>query len=632
MDYRETAIGILKQVGGKDNVVSVGHCATRLRFVLKREEKANGDAIKQMKGIIGVVSKGGQFQVVIGGEVTDVFRELMKLADFETSQDFGGEKETREKKGVFGRALEIIAGIFFPTIASLTGCGMLQALLALLVFLKVVDTSSQTYMIMKLMGDAAFYFLPVILAVSAAKKFRCNEYLAAAVGGILIHPNFISLVNTAKETGEGLYFAGLPVNLASYASSVIPIILIVWFMSCIERGVEKVVPKSLRMILVPLFTLVITGPAGILFIGPMGNIAGGYLAAFMGWLNLAAPWLVPMLVGAFTPLMVMCGMHYGLIPLGVSMLASTGYDTVAGPGMLVSNIAQGAASLGVAFRAKNKELKSLASSVGITAVCGITEPAMYGISLRYKRPLYGAMAGGGVGGLFLGIFGVGRYAQAAPGLLALPSYIGGDSLRVFYLACMGSAIAFAVAFGVSFVLGVEETEEKKEGEGQSAERAGKKDLTGNGTVILSPLKGKVIPLKEVKDPAFSEGALGQGCAVIPEDGSVYAPAAGQVVSIFPTKHAVGMVTDEGCEVMIHVGLDTVNLKGEHFTAHVQQGQRVKEGELLISFDKGAIEQAGYDVTTPVLVTNYRNYGGVEAVCVFQDVKAGEGLLVIQESR
>ncbi len=456
MDYRETATRILEKVGGKDNVVSVGHCATRLRFVLKSEEKADADSIKQIKGIIGVVNKGGQFQVIIGGEVTDVFRELMKLAEFETSQDSGGEKGAKDKKGFIGSALETIAGIFFPTIASLTGCGMLQALLALLVFLKVVDTSSQTYIILKLMGDAAFYFLPIILAVSAAKKFRCNEYLAAAVGGILIHPNFISLVNTAKETGEGLYFAGLPVNLASYASSVIPIILIAWFMSYIERGVEKIVPKSLRMILVPLLTLIVVGPAGILLIGPVGYIAGDYLAAFINWLNHTAPWLVPMLVGTFTPLMVMCGMHYGLIPLGVSMLASTGYDTVAGPGMLVSNIAQGAASLGVAFRAKNKELKSLASSVGITAVCGITEPAMYGISLRYKKPLYAAMVGGGVGGLFLGIFGVGRYAQAAPGLLALPSYIGGDSLKIFYLACIGSAIAFIVSFAVSFALGVDE--------------------------------------------------------------------------------------------------------------------------------------------------------------------------------
>lgn len=456
MDYRETATRILEKVGGKDNVVSVGHCATRLRFVLKSEEKADADSIKQIKGIIGVVNKGGQFQVIIGGEVTDVFRELMKLAEFETSQDSGAEKGAKDKKGFIGSALETIAGIFFPTIASLTGCGMLQALLALLVFLKVVDTSSQTYIILKLMGDAAFYFLPIILAVSAAKKFRCNEYLAAAVGGILIHPNFVSLVNTAKETGEGLYFAGLPVNLASYASSVIPIILIVWFMSYIERGVEKIVPKSLRMILVPLLTLIVVGPAGILLIGPVGYIAGDYLAAFINWLNHTAPWLVPMLVGTFTPLMVMCGMHYGLIPLGVSMLASTGYDTVAGPGMLVSNIAQGAASLGVAFRAKNKELKSLASSVGITAVCGITEPAMYGISLRYKKPLYAAMIGGGVGGLFLGIFGVGRYAQAAPGLLALPSYIGGDSLKIFYLACIGSAIAFIVSFVVSFALGVDE--------------------------------------------------------------------------------------------------------------------------------------------------------------------------------
>lgn len=637
MKYGEVAAAILELVGGKENIRCVGHSATRLRFVLSDVGKADLEGIKDIKGVIGVVDKGGQFQVIIGGEVTDVYRELTKLGDFETSSE-GKEKELQqaEKKKLLSKVLETISGIFFPVIAALTGCGMLKALLALLVFLKALDTGAQTYQLLSLMSDSTFYFLPIILAVSAAKKFRCNEYMAAAIGGILIHPNFIAMVNASKEAGTGIYFLGLPVSLVSYSSSVIPTILAVWFLSYVERGTEKIVPKALRMILVPLITLLIVGPAAIVLLGPLGSICGNYLADFINLLNQWAPWLVPTLVGIFTPLLVMCGMHYGLIPIGINLLSTTGYDTVAGPGMLVSNIAQGAASLGVAIRAKNPETKSLAFSVGISAVCGITEPAMYGISLRFKRPLAATMIGGGVAGLFLGIMGVGRYAQAAPGLLALPSYIGGDSLKIFYYACAGSAIAFVVSFVSSLILGIDEPEFSQKATKTEKEHTPVRQKNSNGPLehktepIFSPINGSVIPLNKVNDSAFSEGLLGQGCAIIPSDGKVYAPVTGRVVSLFPTKHAVGIVTDSGCEVLIHIGLDTVDLNGEYFTAYVEQGQTVNQGDLLIQFNKEEIQKNGYDVTTPVLITNYRNYETIQLPAE-SAVKPGDMLFKLCEA-
>lgn len=486
MNDTKLASDILEKVGGNDNVLNVGHCATRLRFNLHDDAKADTDGIKSLKGVMGVVNKGGQYQVIIGNEVNEVFtalRNAMEQAGAPgqaTGEDGAQPREDgqpgreaqngarpgeghraagqnkQEKKSPVAVVLDTIAGIFFPIVPALTGAGMLKALLSFLMAIHAINPASQTYQILNFMGDAGFYFLPIILAVSAAKKFHCSEYLAAFLGGILLHPSFTAMVGAAKQAGEGISFIGLPVSLVNYSSSVIPIILTVWFLSYVEPLVEKHIPKMVRMVIAPLVILLITAPASLIVIGPLGNIAGLYLGKFIEMVNGFAPWLVPTLVGALTPLMVMTGMHYGLIPIGINMLATTGYDTVAGPGMMVSNIAQGGASLGVAVRAKNPEIKSLAASVGITAVCGVTEPAMYGISMRFKRPLAAAMAGGGVAGLFMGIMGVGRYAQVAPGLFALPSYIGGNSMKIFYYACIACVIAFVVSFLISLILGINE--------------------------------------------------------------------------------------------------------------------------------------------------------------------------------
>lgn len=617
MDYKKLAADIVNLVGGEKNVQSVTHCATRLRFNLKNDAAAQTDKLKGTKGVMGVVNKGGQYQVVIGSDVANVYREILELGNFEG----GSKEEVKDDKGPVVRVLDTIAGIFTPIIPAITGAGMLKAVMALLVAFKVINTSSESYQFLNFIADAAFYFLPFLIANSAAKKFKCNAYMAMSIAGVILHPTFINMVNTAKEAETGLRFIGIPVSLASYSSSVIPIILGVWFMSFVEPLADKVSPKPVKFFTKPLLTLIVTAPVTLIVLGPLGNIIGDGIASIISYLNAHVSWLVPLVVGTFTPLMVMTGMHYGLIPIGINNIATAGFDTVVGPGMLGSNIAQGGASLAVAVRTKNSEVRQLATSAGITAVCGITEPAMYGISLRFKKPLIAAMIGGGVSGLFLGITGVGRYTSGSPGLLALPGYIGTEGARNIIFACIGAAIAFAVSFVISLILGIEDPAEEnadapaKEDRGESR-RMREEDASADRAeecIVYSPMKGKAVPLNTVNDPTFSEEVLGQGIAVIPEEGKVYAPFDGAASTVFETGHALGLSAEDGVELLIHVGLDTVNLQGKYFQVKVSPNDKIKKGQLLLEFDKDAIQKEGYDIITPVIITNSEKYGLVRSL-------------------
>lgn len=601
MNYQELASTILKKVGGIENVIALEHCATRLRFNLKDDSLAKTQELQALNGVVSVINKGGQYQVVIGNDVIDVFKELMKLGDFNSNENY-----QEKSKGLVNTVLDTISGIFFPIVPALAGAGMLKALLSLLSTFKLVTVESSTYQFMNFMGDACFYFLPIIIAGSAAKKFKVNQYVAMSLGAMLVHPTLISMVQLAKETGDSLSLFGLPVSLVTYTSSVIPIILAIWFMSKVEPFVTKVTLKPLRIFMVPLLTMLIVGLATLIVIGPLGNLAGQLLGDFINFINQYASWLVPLLVGAFTPLMVMTGMHYGLIPIGINMLVTTGFDTVAGPGMMVSNIAQGGAALAVAIRSKSTDIKALATSSGISAVCGITEPAMYGISLRFKKPLIAAMIGGGTAGLFIGIMDVGRYAQVAPGLFALPSFIGDKGFNNFIYACIGCVIAFVVSFIVSCILGIEEPEEVEKVETS-------KQIIINDEELTAPLDGTIIPLNQMNDPVFASEALGKGIAIVPDTNKVYAPSDGIITVFFETGHAIGLTTDNGAEVLIHVGIDTVELKGQYYHPKVKQGDVVKQGDLLLEFDLNAIKERGYDLTTPVIITNTQQYTDITAV-------------------
>ena len=450
--FTELAATILENVGGKENVSQALHCATRLRFTLKDESKANTEALKNTPGVMSVVQAGGQYQVVIGPDVAEVYHEVVTLGNFESKAQVDDEPGAKKDQSKLSQALEFVASIFQPIIPAITAGGLVKALMALFVALHVLDNTTQTYALLNAMADAPFYFLPVLLGASTAKRFKCNQYVAMALGGLLIYPSFITMVTEAKAAGTGIAMFGIPITPASYSSSVIPIILGVWFMSYVERFMNKISPKAIKFFSVPVVSLFVSGIVTLSLLGPIGTWVGNGIAAFFSWLDANASWAVPTLVGTFSPLLVMTGTHYGLIPIGINNLATAGFDTVVGPGMLASNVAQGAAGFAVSVRSKNKATKELAASAGLTGVLGITEPVLYGINLKFIYPLVGAMIGGFAGGLYLGITGTCRYASGSPGLLVLPAYIGGDSMMNLVNACIGTGIAMVVSFVATFIL------------------------------------------------------------------------------------------------------------------------------------------------------------------------------------
>ena len=534
MDYKKTAADILELVGGEKNVASVTNCMTRLRFVLNDAGKADVEGLKKVKGVQGVVTKNGQFQVVIGTDVSHVCDEIKKMGHF------GEETQApKEKKGIVAGFFGGLTAIFQPIIPALAGSGMIKALLALLVFVGWVDSGSQTYQIFNAFGDALFSFMPFMLAFSAGKYFGCNQYVSAALAGVLLHSSFTSL------EAPILLFGFVPVTQVSYGGSVVPILLIVWAQSYIERFANKISPKSVKIFLAPLLTIIVTGCLGITILGPLGNLVGQGLAVGFNWLNDYAGWVIPFLMGTFCPFFVMTGMHYCFAPIQTIQYATLGYGTILGPGMLASNIAQGTASLVVGLKSKNKDLKQLGISAGFTGLMGITEPALYGVTLKYKRPLYAAMIGGGVAGLYAGITGIHTYSSTTAGLLALPVYIGGSGFGNVINAAITIVISMIVTAVATLLLGFDDPVEEQAEETPAVEKKEEEQAPSMRIEIASPVKGTEIPLSEVKDEVFSKNIVGKGAAVIPSEGKVYSPVDGTVASVFDTKHAIGLVSGRG---------------------------------------------------------------------------------------
>jgi len=575
------------------------------------------EAIKKIKGVQGVVTKNGQFQVVIGTDVGNVCEEIKKLGKFEEN----AAADSGEKTGIVAAFFGTLTAIFQPIIPALAGSGMIKALLALLVALKLVDAGSQTYQIFNAFGDALFSFMPFILAFSAAKRFKCNPYVSAVLAGVLLHSSF-----TGLNTGDPVRLFGfIPVTMISYGGSVVPILLIVWVQSYIEKFANKISPKPVKIFLAPMITIIVTGIIGITIAGPLGNLVGQVIAIGFNWLNDYAGWVIPVLMGTFCPFFVMTGMHYCFAPIQTIQYATLGYGTILGPGMLASNIAQGTAALVVGFKSKNKDLKQLGFSSGVTGLMGITEPALYGVNLRLKKPLYASMIGGCAAGLYAGITGIHTFSSTTAGIFALPVYIGGDGFGNVINAAITIVISMVVTAVATFVIGFDDPAEEEEAPAVEEKAEAPAKAEGVKITIASPLEGKVIPLSEVKDDVFSNEIVGKGAAVVPQKGEVRAPEDGEVASVFDTGHALGMVTKDGVEILIHIGLDTVELKGKHFNVHVKQGDQVKKGQLLITFDMEAIKKAGYDTTTPVLVSNTADYLDVLAK---KEGKAGEALITV----
>lgn len=445
--YESLAPQILEHVGGAANVDSLRHCVTRLRFKLKDNSKANKAALEALNGVMKVIPQEGMYQVVIGTDVKECYDEIVPLLPAQTASE---PKAAAEKKvSLFTAVIDFVSGTFQPVIPALSGAGMLKALLALLVVFKLVDNTSQTYYIINFFADAVFYFLPMLLAFSQAQKLKCNPILAAVIAGIMMHPNWSALVSA----GEAVNFFGIiPFTLVGYTGTVIPIILVVFVQSYVEKFLNRVIPRSVNLVFVPMLTFLVMGTLALSILGPIGSVVGSYLAKFFTFLSENASWAPSFLIGAFLPPMVMFGLHNGVAPLGVMQMSQLGYDSIFGPGCVCSNIAQGVAGLVVTWRTKDSKTRQLASSSSITALMGITEPILYGINLPKKYPLVAAMIGGGCGGLFAGLTHTHRFATGSSGLPAVLLYIGDNTMQYFYNIIIALVITAVVTAVLTFVL------------------------------------------------------------------------------------------------------------------------------------------------------------------------------------
>ncbi|MCO6535193.1 beta-glucoside-specific PTS transporter subunit IIABC [Lactobacillus sp.] len=593
---KQLAQRIVELIGGKENVNDAWHCQTRLRFKLVDESKAETEKIKELAGVINVLSKGGVYQIVIGPNVADVFEELEPLLDLNQGS------EQKEKTNIGAKIIDFVSGVFQPIIPALSGAGMVKAVLALLVVFKAVNVESATYQLLNMLGDTIFYFLPVFLAFTEARKLKCNQIIAAAVATVLVNPTWLSFVTAGKPVN---LFNVIPFHLVNYAYSVIPIILIVFVQSYIEHFLNKLIPKAVELVFVPMLTLLIMGILALSVLGPIGDILGGYLSQFFTYLSVNASWAPALLVGGLLPVMVMFGLHNGIAPLGVMQMATKGYDSIFGPGCVVSNMCSATAALVVALRTRDQKTKELGFSSSITAYMGITEPALYGINLPKRYPLIAAMIGGAFGGLYAGLTHTHRFATGSSGLPAVLLYIGDNTLRYLINILIAMVIGVVITAVLTYLLSLKyETNDKK-----------KVQLATEPQVVYaeisSPVKGELLPLSQSDDEAFASQAMGKGFVVKPSEGKVYAPVDGKVVSLFSTKHAIGILGDNGAEILIHIGIDTVDLKGKYFTAHVKQGQKVTKGQLLIEFDRSKITASGYNDEIMVIITNTNSYQNVE---------------------
>lgn len=609
MDNHDVAQRILEEVGGKENISSLTHCFTRLRFVLKDKGKANKEVISNLEGVIQVVEASGQFQIVLGNKVEKIYDELMPMVGEleETNNDDG------EKVGIGTKILNTVAAIFTPTVPAIAASGMLKGILAVAALIGLnmygVDIKTyNTYIILNAASDALFYFMPIILARSAAKVFKTNDYIAMILGATLCYPAIVDLM-----TGENpVTLFGIGITQANYVSSVVPIIIAVFVLAYVEGFVKKIMPEVLKVIMVPTLSLLVMVPATLMIFGPIGI----YFGNVVNWAYYYIMGLSPILLGAFIGgiwcVLVIFGAHRAIIPIGINDVAKTGrQNLLAFAG--AANFSQAGAALGVFLKTKNKNLKTVAASATVTALFGITEPAIYGANLRLKKPMIYAVISGALGGALMGWGGSYGNAFANQGVLTIPVYAeAGTKAFVCYL--LGCLIAFGGACIMTVVLGFKDLPEENAKKVQetltdAVKEAINDDLVfeDSDLVVDSPVEGRTISLADVPDEVFASGAMGKGIAVYPSKGEIVAPMDAKVSVLYPTMHAIGLTLDNGVEMLIHIGIDTVNLDGKFFEKHVNVGEHLTKGQRIVSFDMQGIEAAGYDLTTSVIITNSNNY-------------------------
>ena len=581
IDYHKTAMELLKELGGNDNITNVTHCATRLRFILKDESIVNKDKVAKIPGVITTVQAGGQFQVVIGNHVKDAYEHMIKMVTI----DEEAAKGTGNKKvGIVSRIIDVISAIFAPFLYTLAACGILQGILGVLVALNAIDTAGGTYQILNFISWTAFTFLPVLIAVTASKKFGVNTFIALVIACALVCPDYIAMVNAAKP----VYFLGMKVQLLSYTSSV-------------QKFFDKYLPIVIRNLFTPMFTIAIMVPLTLLAFGPIGNTIGGAIGGIYNTLYNLSPIVAGLVVGGLWEVLVIFGVHWGITPVTVGNYANLGYDTFTG--LQASAVfSQAGATFGVFLKTKNKDMKGVSASAAITGLFGITEPAIYGVNLRLKKPMICGCIAGAVGGAIGGAFHAVSWSYNMPGIATLPAYFKVGHLTPFIGLVISIVVAFVLGAVLTYIVGFEDEADDETKEIETSNET--TETNGEATSeFVAPVTGNVIPVNQVKDEAFASEAMGKGVGIEPENGKVYAPFDGNVDAVFPTGHLVGLSDGNGAEVLIHIGVDTVKLEGKGFTTYVAQGDKVKKGDLLVEFDVELLKKEGYDTTVMFITTD-----------------------------
>ena len=618
--YETLAKEILNYVGGKDNVNSLTHCITRLRFKLKEESIAQDEALKNLEGVVTVMKSAGQYQVVIGNQVQDVYEQLAPLLHAEQPQTV----QDAEKEKLLDRFVDIISGIFQPILGIMAACGMIKGLNMLFMTLGLYAETSGGYMIINAIGDALFTFLPLFLGYTSARKFGLKPMVGLVIGGIMCYPGIQSsaLSGSLKPLYtmfEGTMFAspvyidffGIPVISMDYTSTVIPVIFIVYFASKCEKLFSKFVPDLVKFFFVPMLTLLVALPIGFLLIGPVATFGSKIIAETIISILNVSPMLAGGLVGLTWQILVIFGLHWGFIPVYINNIVTNGYDNVMMP-FFACTFATSAVILVIMLKTRDRKMKELCLPNFISGIFGVTEPGIYGILLPLKKPFIISCIAGGIGGAFYGFCNFRKFSMGGMGIFEFPAMMEPDGSWGNLLVAVSGVLLTMIAAVILMLLFYREKEAGQSDKTMLDTKEHEKSVEDTPALlediaICSPLKGDVLELAQVEDAAFSAGILGKGCAIVPAEGEVYAPADGVLTTLFPTKHALGITSDDGVEVLIHIGLNTVQLNGEGFTAYVQQGERVSRGQHLLSFDLAELKDKGYCLQTPVIITNTNDY-------------------------
>ena len=624
--YQALARDIVEHIGGKDNVTGLVHCITRLRFNLVDESKADDDYLKALDGVVTVMKSGGQYQVVIGNHVADVYEEVIPLLNITDSKVSSQPVNVK----LFDRMIDTVSGIFQPVLGIMAACGMIKGFNTLFETLGLYSSTSGVYQILNAAGDAMFTFLPLFLGYTAAKKFNLKPMLGLAIGAALCYPAIQA--SSLSANSEALFtlfkgsilaspvyinFLGIPVVALDYTGTVIPVILAVWFASKCERLYNRLIPDLVKFFFVPMLTLLTVVPVTLLVLGPVATFGSTLISQFTLTIRDISPLLAGALVGGTWQILVIFGLHWGFIPVYINNVMTLGYDNVMMP-FFACTFATSAVVLGIYFKTKNQKLKEMAIPNFISGIFGVTEPAIYGMLLPLKKPFLISCIAGAIGGAFYGQFNFRKFIMGGMGIFELPNMMNPDgSMGNIIVALVGIVISMIIGLGLTLIFYKEDDLTKNE-------------LEEKDTVLLSPLAGEVVPLDSIEDQAFASGMMGKGLAIIPSEGILKSPIDGEVIALFPTGHAIGLRSDSGVEILIHIGMDTVQLNGRGFSTKVSVGDHVQKGQVLIEFEQDLIQSEGYSLVTPVLVTNWENFADISIVDSSQVVEFGHKIISVRK--